>query len=132
MKRRVLQGWSWAVSGFLVIVGAIGLFTDQIGPLPTNRLHALGLNLGVGLIGFGFARFSREDIFVLLAGIGMIVLAALGFLPATQDYLYSHLHMDTAESIFELVSGVVSLALWVTCRKDFAAGETRTAQYPPR
>jgi hypothetical protein len=117
MSRQVLQWWSWAVSGFLVIVGAIGLFTDQIGPLPTNRLHALGLNLGVGLAGFGFARFGREDLFVLLVGIGMLALATLGFVPATQDYLYRHFHMDTAESVFELASGVVSLALWVTARK---------------
>ena len=121
MRRRILQWWSWAVSGFLVIVGAIGLFTDQIGPLPTNRLHALGQNLGVGLVGFAFARFGREDIFVLLAGIGMLALAALGFLPATSGYLYTHLHMDSAESVFETVSGVISLVLWVTCRKDFGS-----------
>ena len=121
MSRRVLQWWSWAVSGFLVIVGAIGLFTDRIGPLPTNRIHALGLNLGVGLVGFGFARFGREDIFVLLVGIGMLVLATLGFVPATQGYLYSHFHMDTAESVFEAISGVISLVLWVALRRQHAS-----------
>ena len=50
--------------------------------------------------------------FVLLVGIGMLVLALLGFLPATQGVLYSKLHMNTAESVFELVGGLISLALW--------------------
>jgi hypothetical protein len=118
--RRLLAIWCWLVSGFLIAVGAIGMFTEQIGPLPTNRLHALGLNLGVGLVGFGFARFGREDLFVLFAGIGMVALATLGFLPATQPWLYSTLHMDTAESVFELASGVVSLGLWATQRSRSA------------
>jgi hypothetical protein len=109
--------WSWAVSAFLVAVGAIGLFTEHIGPLPTNRIHALGTNLGAGLVGFGFARFGREDLFVLLAGLGMLALAALGFLPATQSWLYTTLNMDRAESIFQLVSGAISLVLWASCRR---------------
>lgn len=109
--------WAWAVSAFLVLVGMIGLFTDQIGPLPTNRLHALGLNLGVGLVGFAFARFSREDVFVLLAGIGMIIMAVLGYLPGTGEHLYAWLHMNRAESAIELGTGVLSLGLWATQRR---------------
>jgi len=116
--RELVKWWSWAVSGFLVIVGAIGLFTEKIGPLPTNRVHALGTNLAVGLIGFGFARFSREDLFVLLVGVGMLVLAVLGFVPATQPWLYDTLNMDRAESVLELVGGVVSLGLWASARRS--------------
>ncbi|HUJ63884.1 MAG TPA: hypothetical protein VLX92_35530 [Kofleriaceae bacterium] len=127
MRARVLAWWSWAVSGFLVAVGAIGLFTDKIGPLPTNRVHALGLNLGVGLVGFGFARFGREDVFVLLAGIGMIALAVLGFVPATQGAIYHALHMDTAESVFELASGAVSLVLWTTCRAGYGSSSSSSS-----
>ena len=112
LAQRQVAWWCWAVSGFLLLVGVVGLFTENIGPLPTNRLHALGLNLGVGLVGFGFARFSAERLFVLLVGIGMLVVAALGFLPATQGFLYSRLNMNTAESVFELVGGLISLALW--------------------
>jgi hypothetical protein len=104
------------VSAFLVLGGAIGLFTDDIGPLPTNRIHAVGLNLGVGLVGFGFARFGAEPLFVLISGVGMIVLAMLGFLPATQTWLYTTLHMNTLESVFELVAGTISLVLWVALR----------------
>jgi hypothetical protein len=100
----------------LLLVGIAGLFTEKIGPLPTNRLHALGLNLGVGLLGFGFVRFSAERTFVLLVGIGMIALACLGFLPATQGFLYGKLNMNTAESIFELAGGLISLALWQRSR----------------
>jgi hypothetical protein len=110
--QRLVAWWCWAVSGFLILVGIAGLFTEKIGPLPTNHIHALGLNLGVGLLGFGFARFSEERLFVLLVGIGMIVLACLGFLPATQTFLYTKLNMNTAESVFELAGGVVSLVLW--------------------
>jgi hypothetical protein len=113
---KALAWWCWIVSGFLVLGGAIGLFTDDIGPLPTNRIHAVGLNLGVGLVGFAFARFGAEPLFVLLSGIGMVVLAALGFLPATQTWLYTTLHMNRLESVFELVGGVISLALYVTLR----------------
>jgi hypothetical protein len=112
-----VQYWAWLVSGFLVIVGAIGLFTEKIGPLPTNRIHALGLNLGAGLVGFGFARFGAEKLFVFLVGIGMIVVSLLGFLPATQTWWYQTLHMDTAESVFELAGGLVSLGLWAAARK---------------
>jgi hypothetical protein len=111
-----LVWWCWAVSGFLVIGGAIGLFTDDIGPLPTNRIHAVGLNLGVGLVGFAFARFGAEPLFVLLSGIGMLVLATLGFLPASHEWLYGTLHMNRLESVFELVAGAISLALWVSLR----------------
>ena len=112
----MLVWWCWAVSAFLVLGGAIGLFTDDIGPLPTNRIHAVGLNLGVGLVGFGFARFGAEPLFVLISGVGMIILAMLGFLPATQTWLYTTLHMNTLESVFELVAGTISLVLWVALR----------------
>ena len=116
--RQLLTWWAWAVAGFLVIVGAIGLFTEKIGPLPTNRIHALGTNLAAGLAGFAFARFGREDLYVLLVGIGMLVLAVLGFLPGTQPWLYRTLHMNLAESTFEAVSGVISLVLWLAARRD--------------
>ena len=113
---KLVMGWCWLVSGFLVVGGAIGLFTEQIGPLPTNHIHAIGLNLGVGLLGFGFVRFGAEALFVLIAGIGMIALAALGFLPATHHWLYLTLHMNRTESWFELAGGLVSLALWWNAR----------------
>ena len=116
LAQRQVAWWCWGVSAFLILVGVVGLFTENIGPLPTNRVHAVGLNLGVGLVGFGFARFSEERVFVLLSGIGMIALALLGFLPATQGFLYTHLHMNTAESVLELLGGVVSLALWARSR----------------
>jgi hypothetical protein len=114
--QRLVAWWCWAVSGFLILVGFVGLFTENIGPLPTNRVHAIGLNLGVGLVGFAFARFSAERTFVLLVGVGMLVLALLGFLPATQTFLYTKLNMNTAESVFELLGGVVSLVLWARSR----------------
>lgn len=110
--QRLVAWWCWGVSGFLIVFGSVGLFTEKIGPLPTNRLHALGMNLGVGLAGFAFARFSAERIFVLLAGIAMLVIALLGFVPATQHWLYATLNMNRTESMFELVGGIISLILW--------------------
>lgn len=109
---KLVIGWALLVSTFLVVVGAVGLFTEQIGPLPTNRVHAIGLNLGVGLAGFGFARFGAESAFVFLVGLGMLALAALGFFPATHHWLYVTLHMNRTESYFELAGGLVSLGLW--------------------
>jgi len=122
--RQLVTWWAWIVSGFLVIVGMIGMFTENIGPLPTNRVHALGTNLAVGLVGFAFARFDAEELFVLLVGIGMLVLAVLGFLPATQPWLYETMHMDIAESTFEAISGVVSVTLWLNARRARAADVT--------
>ncbi|MFT3700595.1 MAG: hypothetical protein QM831_46050 [Kofleriaceae bacterium] len=116
MSQRVIVWWAWAVAAFLVVVGAIGLFTEEIGPLPTNRIHAVGLNLGVGLLGFGFARFGAEALFVLLSGLGMIGLAILGFLPATSHWLYTTLNMNRIESWFELIAGLISLALYFGTR----------------
>lgn len=130
MPLKLIDWWALAVSTFLVIGGAIGLFTDDIGPLPTNRIHAIGLNLGVGLLGFGFARFGAEALFVLISGIGMIVLAIIGFLPATSEWLYTTLHMNQLESWFELVAGVISLVIYFTARAH-AAGAARTAPAQP-
>jgi hypothetical protein len=122
--------WAWTVASFLIVGGAIGLFTDDIGPLPTNRIHAVGLNLGVGLLGFGFARFGAEALFVLLSGLGMIALAIIGFLPATSTWLYSTLHMNRFESVFELVAGVISLGLYFMARSAGAGARTEPAQPP--
>jgi hypothetical protein len=122
--------WAWTVAAFLVVGGAIGLFTDDIGPLPTNRIHAVGLNLGVGLLGFGFARFGAEALFVLLSGLGMIALAIVGFLPATSTWLYSTLHMNRFESVFELVAGVISLGLYFMARSAGGGARTEPAQPP--
>jgi hypothetical protein len=127
---KLIDWWALLVSTFLVIGGAIGLFTDDIGPLPTNRIHAVGLNLGVGLLGFGFARFGAEALFTLLSGIGMITLAVIGFLPATSNWLYTTLHMNRFESWFELIAGVISLALYFTARVH-AADAARTAPAQP-
>jgi hypothetical protein len=46
----------------------------------------------------------------------MVALAALGFFPATHHWLYTTLHMNRTESWFELVGGIVSLALWFHAR----------------
>lgn len=128
--QRILVIWAWTVASFLVVGGAIGLFTDDIGPLPTNRIHAVGLNLGVGLLGFGFARFGAEALFVLLSGLGMITLAIVGFLPATSTWLYSTLHMNRIESVFELVCGVISLGLYFMARSAGGGARTEPAQPP--
>jgi hypothetical protein len=130
VRLKLIDVWALLVSTFLVIGGTIGLVTDDIGPLPTNRIHAIGLNLGVGLLGFGFARFGAEALFTLLSGIGMITLAVIGFLPATSPWLYTTLHMNRLESWFELVAGVVSLAIYFTARLR-AADAARTAPAQP-
>ncbi len=129
---KLIDWWALAVSTFLVVGGAIGLFTDDIGPLPTNRIHAVGLNLGVGLLGFGFARFGAEALFVLISGLGMIGLAIVGFLPATSTWLYTTLHMNRIESYFELIAGVISLALYFTARMHAAGAARTTPAQPPQ
>lgn len=132
--QRLIVWWAWAVATFLVVVGAIGVFTDDIGPLPTNRIHAVGLNLGVGLLGFGFARFGAEALFTLVSGLGMVGLAILGFLPLTSNVLYTRLHMNRVESWFELIAGLLSLALYFAARSSANAGDvarTAPAQPPP-
>ncbi len=132
MAQRLIVWWAWAVATFLVVVGAIGLFTNDIGPLPTNRIHAVGLNLGVGLLGFGFARFGEEALFTLVSGLGMVGLAVLGFLPMTSPWLYTRLHMNRVESWFELIAGLISLALYLAARASANAGAgARTVPAPP-
>ncbi len=132
VAQRLIVWWAWAVATFLVVVGAIGMFTDDIGPLPTNRIHAVGLNLGVGLLGFGFARFGAEALFTLVSGLGMVGLAILGFLPLTSNLLYTRLHMNRVESWFELIAGLLSLALYLAARASASAGdEARTAPAQP-
>jgi hypothetical protein len=112
----ILAGWSWLVCAGLVFLGLVGLFTDDLGPIQTNQVHALALNLSVGLLGFAFARFALEHVFLLAGGIGMVALSLLGFNPGTQEWMFTTFNVDAESSWVELVSGVVSLAVWVAYR----------------
>ena len=112
----ILAGWSWTVCAGLVLLGLIGLFTEQLGPVHTNQAHALALNLSVGLFGFAFARFALEPLFVLASGIGMVVVSVVGFMPSTQDWWYKTFNLNATSSWVELASGIISLVLWVAFR----------------
>ena len=114
----VLKGWCWTVCIALIAIGAIGTFTDHIGPLPTNRIHALALNLGLGFVGFAFVRFGAERIFVLYSGIAMAVLGVLGFIPSVRPWLYETFNLETASSYIELSAGVISLVVWAAARSE--------------
>ena len=98
------------------MLGLIGLFTEELGFVRTNAAHALALNLGVGLLGFSFARFALEHVFVLVSGIGMIVFGAIGFYPPAQDWLAETFNLTTVSSTVELVTGVLSLLIWIVYR----------------
>jgi len=115
-REAILAGWSWTVCAALVVLGLIGLFTEELGFVRTNAAHALALNLGVGLLGFSFARFALEHVFVLVSGIGMIVFGAIGFYPPAQDWLAETFNLTTVSSTVELVTGVLSLLIWIVYR----------------
>lgn len=117
-RHKILITWCWIVCVSLIAIGAIGLFSEKIGPLPTNRIHALALNLGLGFVGFAFMRFGEEKRFVLYAGVAMVALAVLGFLPATQPWLYTTFNLETESSYIELVSGLISLGTWYVARHE--------------
>ena len=82
------------------------------------------------VVGGAIARFGAEALFVLLSGIGMLVLSFVGFLPATSEWLYTTLHMNRIESVFELVAGLISLALYFTARSAGGGARTEPAQPP--
>ncbi|MEO8706493.1 MAG: alpha/beta hydrolase [Kofleriaceae bacterium] len=119
-REAVLAGWAWVVCAGLIALGAVGLFTESIGPLGTNRLHALILNLGVGFAGYAFARFHIEQVFVLVGATVGIGLGILGFLPATQPWLYTTFNLDAWSSWSELVVGIVCLVMWLVLRPKAA------------
>lgn len=115
-REAILAGWSWVVCAALVVLGLIGLFTEELGFVRTNAAHALALNLGVGLVGFSFARFALEHLFVLVSGIGMTVFGAIGFYAPAQAWLAETFNLTTVSSTVELVTGVLSLLIWVGYR----------------
>jgi hypothetical protein len=114
----LLKGWCWTVCVVLIVIGAIGLFSENIGPLPTNRIHGLVLNLGLGFVGFGFVRFGAERPFVLYSGIAMAALGILGFVPSVRPWLYETFHLETESSYIELSSGAISLVVWALARGE--------------
>jgi pimeloyl-ACP methyl ester carboxylesterase len=120
-REAVLAGWAWVVCAGLIALGAIGLFTDSIGPLGTNRLHALVLNLGIGFAGYAFARFHLEHLFVAASAVVGIGLGLLGFLPATQPWLYATFNLDGWSSASELIVGLISLGLFAALRPQRGA-----------
>jgi len=118
----ILAGWSWLVCGVLVVLGLIGLFTEELGPVRTNQVHALALNLSVGLLGFAFARFALEHLFVLASGIGMVTVSLIGFNPGSQDWMYRTFNLNATSSWVELASGAISLLLWLGFHPRRSAG----------
>ena len=114
----VLKYWCWIVCVALILIGAIGVFSNEIGPLPTNRVHALALNLGLGFVGFGFVRFGAERAFVLYSGIAMAALGIMGFIPSVRPWLYETFNLETASSYIELSAGVISLVVWAAARSE--------------
>ena len=117
VREAIIYGWSWVVCVSLIALGAVGLFTDKIGPLPTNTAHALYLNLGVGGLGFALTRFEYDHIFLPIFSLGVIGLAIAGFVPATQTWLYETFHLTAFSSWSELAAGVASLAIYLAFRR---------------
>jgi hypothetical protein len=115
-REAILAGWTWLLCAGLVFLGLVGLFTEELGPIQTNQAHAVVLNLAVGLLGFAFSRFALEHVFLLASGIGMVALSLLGFNPGTQHWWYTTFNLDAESSWVELVSGVVSLLVWLAYR----------------
>ncbi|MBX3157348.1 MAG: alpha/beta fold hydrolase [Deltaproteobacteria bacterium] len=116
VRAAILAGWAWSVCAGLIVFGMLGLFFEDIGGLSTNQTHAIVLNLAVGFLGFAFARFGLEALFVLASGIGMVAVSAAGFSSTTQEWMYSTFNLNATSSWIELVSGMVSLALWLAFR----------------
>lgn len=115
-RESILAGWSWTVCAALVLLGVIGLFTEELGFVRTNAAHALALNLGVGLVGFSFARFALEHLFVVVSGLGMIALGATGFYEPAQAWLAESFNITPISSTVQIVTGVVSLLIWAVYR----------------
>lgn len=115
-REAILAGWSWTVCAALVVLGLIGLFTEELGFVRTNAAHALALNLGVGLLGFSFARFALEHLFVLVSGLGMAVFGAIGFYPPAQTWLAETFNLTPLSSTVELATGVISLVIYAVYR----------------
>lgn len=115
-KSSILAGWAWTVCAALVVLGVIGLFTEELGFVRTNHAHAIVLNLGVGLLGFSFARFALEHLFVLVSGIAMVVFGALGFYAPVQTHLYEMFNLSSLSSTIQITTGVLSLLIYAVYR----------------
>jgi pimeloyl-ACP methyl ester carboxylesterase len=115
-REAILAAWCWTVCAALVALGLLGLFVEELGPVRTNHAHALALNLGVGLLGFSFARFALEHVFVLVSGLGMVALGSMGFYTPTQTWLYETFNLTNLSSTVEIVTGVISLLIYVAYR----------------
>ena len=93
----------------LTIVGIWGFFTDMVlGIFGVNMLHSL-LHLIAGVFGIYVGTKGEGPGYTTSIGWIGIVLALLGFIPATQALLMSLLDANMADTYLHLIVGAVSL-----------------------
>ena len=117
--RRLLGAYLIGVCLALIGVGVWGLYSDVVfGFLPTNRSHALGLNVVPGCCGLVAAvvGYARPFLKVLVAGLCAAV--AMFLLPWTNGWWTTTFNMNSMSALTEFALAVVTLGVLTQIEDD--------------
>lgn len=95
-----------------------------------NRLRALWIysRASESACSGSRSRGSRSSLFVLVNGIGMVALGAIGFYEPAQVWLAETFNLTTVSSTVELATGIASLMIYARYRALARARLARLAR----
>jgi hypothetical protein len=103
---------------FLLIEGIWGLFSPVVfGVLSTNRFHAV-IHIILGILGIMLARRPGARTYLLTVGGLLAVVGILFFLPGISGVVVSLLNVNFAVACFNLVVGLLCIAVALSGRRD--------------
>ena len=130
MNRTISSLFATIVGIFLLVEGIWGEFSDVVfGGLTTNRLHAT-IHILLGIIGIWTGLKGGSGGFLTFLGILLAVVGVLWFIPSVGELVVSILNVNQAVAVFNVVVGIVSLAIAFSARRA-RGGETNDARSNP-
>lgn len=97
---------------FYLADGIWGLFSPvTFGMLTTNLLHTI-IHIVMGVLGLYAARTNYARLWCLGAGLIVLPVGVLYFVPGINGLLVSLFNLNQAVSIMNIVLGIIALLMW--------------------
>lgn len=111
MNRPLSNLFAIIIGIFLLIEGVWGEFSNVVfGVLQTNRIHAT-IHILLGIIGIYSGLNVSARKFLIFLGVLLTAVGVLYFVPVIGDLVVSILSVNAAVAYFNIVVGIVSLAI---------------------
>lgn len=105
------------IGAFLVIEGIWGLFSPVVfGVLTTNLLHAV-IHIVLGAVGIWAGSRGTARRFCIFLGALLVAVGILRFVPGAGDLIVTLLNVNAAVAYFNIVVGLISLAVGLTTQR---------------